>query len=180
MHKAIDDLLHEHVAIMDALRVLTGIAGKLENGRPTEEGDISDMLGFLKLFADRCHHGKEEGLLFPLLVMAGLSTEEGPIRVLLSEHARGRELIRAMESASFPKLNAGRFAAAVHGYVELLGSHIAKENTIVFPMAEKMLSPHQLDEIGNAFDDYEASIIGVGRHQELHTLLVTMLDRYAK
>jgi hemerythrin-like domain-containing protein len=179
MNKAIDDLMHEHGAIFEALQVLKGIATRLEKGGPVEEGDISDILGFLKLFADRCHHAKEEEVLFPALAKAGLSEDDGPLRVYLSEHVRGRELLRAMESASFPKLDPARFSAAVHGYIELLEKHIRKENTMLFPMTQKLLSAHQLEEIARTFDDFENSVIGEGRHEELHALLATLRDRYA-
>ncbi|MCE1272938.1 MAG: hemerythrin domain-containing protein, partial [Chlorobiales bacterium] len=79
MNKAIDDLMHEHEAILEAFQVLKGIVGRLDDGGSVAEGDISDILGFLKLFADGCHHGKEEQLLFPALVRVGLSEDEGPL-----------------------------------------------------------------------------------------------------
>lgn len=179
MNKAINDLMHEHGAILEALQVLKGIAKRLDEGGSVEEGDISDILGFLKLFADQCHHGKEEGVLFPALVKVGLSADEGPLRVMLSEHERGRELLRAMETASFPRLDPARFSAAVHGYIELLDNHIRKENTILFPVTQKLLSAHQFEDIARAFDDYENSVIGEGRHEELHALLATLRARYA-
>ncbi|NTV24952.1 MAG: hemerythrin [Chlorobiaceae bacterium] len=179
MNKAIDDLMHEHEAILEAFQVLKGIVGRLEDGGSVAEGDISDILGFLKLFADGCHHGKEEQLLFPALVRVGLSEDEGPLRVLLSEHDRGRELLRAMEASSFPRLDPARFSAAVHGYIELFENHIRKENTILFPMTQKLLTGHQFDEIAKAFDDFEGTVIGEGRHEELHALLTTLRNRYA-
>jgi len=179
MNRAIDDLMHEHEAILEALEILKSIAGRLETGKTVEEGDISDLLGFLKLFADSCHHGKEEGFLFPLLANAGLSEDEGPVRVMLLEHERGRELIRAMESASFPKLEPARFAAAARGYIDLLHNHIRKENTILFPLASRLLTEHLLDGLGVAFEEHEASVVGEGRHEELHELLKVMRARYA-
>jgi len=50
--------------------------------------DMHDFIGFLKEFADKCHHGKEEGLLFPALIQAGLPEKGGPIGVMLADHAR--------------------------------------------------------------------------------------------
>ena len=178
MNKAIDDLMHEHGAIFEALQVREAIAKRLDEGGAVEEGDISDILGFLKLFADHCHHGKEEGILFPALARVGLSEDEGSLRVLRSEHERGRELLRAMEAASFPKLDPARFSAAVHGYIELLEKHIRKENSMFFPMVRKLLTAHQFDEMSRAFDDFENSVIGEGRHEELHALLATLRARY--
>lgn len=178
MNKVIDDLVHEHGAILEALQVLKGIAKQLEGGGTVEEGDISDILGFLKLFADSCHHGKEEGIFFPVLVSVGLSEDEGLLSVLLSEHKRGRELIRVMETVSFPRLDPARFCEAVHGYIELFDKHIRKENTIFFPMTQTLLSAHQFDAMATAFDELERSVIGEGKHEELHALLTTLRTRY--
>ena len=178
MNKVIDDLMNEHRAVLGALHVLKGIASRLEEGQPVGEADISDILGFLKLFADRCHHGKEEGMLFPALVRAGLPQDSGPVGVMLLEHERGRELISAMEESSFPKLEPKRFAAAVHGYVDLLEKHIAKENDILFPLAGQLLTEHQLAEMAEAFDRHEETVVGKGRHEELHAMLSSLHSRY--
>lgn len=179
MNRAIDDLMHEHGAVLEGLRILHGIAGLMEAGSSVDEGDISDMLGFLKVFADRCHHGKEEDFLFPALVRAGISEQEVSLRSLLSEHARGRELVCAMEEASFPKLRPAEFMAAAHGYLELLTAHIRKENELLFPLAGKLLSKQQAEELAEAFDAHEATVVGKGRHEELHELLGRLRARYA-
>ena len=57
------------------------------------------FIGFLKEFADKCHHGKEEGLLFPAMVAAGIPDKGGPIGVMLAEHTQGRQFIRDMEES---------------------------------------------------------------------------------
>lgn len=179
MNKAIEELMHEHAAILEGMRILEGIAGLMEHGGAVDEGDISDMLGFLKVFADRCHHGKEEWYLFPALVRAGISDQDVPITALLSEHARGRELLRAMEAATFPKLRPAEFMAAAHGYIELLDAHIRKENTILFPLAGKLLTKYRAEELLEAFGAYEENVVGKGKHDELHALLGRLRARYA-
>jgi hemerythrin-like domain-containing protein len=179
MNRAIDDLVHEHGAIFEAVRILEGMAGRLGGGLAVDEGDVSDLLGFLKLFVDRCHHGKEEAVLFPALVRSGVPADEGVVGVLLAEHLRGRELVGAMESSSFPKFDRPRFAAAARGLAEPLEHHIRNENENLFPMAERLLTPHQLDEVTAGFAIHEASVVGEGRHEELYRLLGTLRERYA-
>jgi hemerythrin-like domain-containing protein len=65
MSKAIDDLMHEHEAILSGLGILDAMVGQLGQKSPPSAEDLSSFLGFLKEFADKCHHGKEEGILFP-------------------------------------------------------------------------------------------------------------------
>ena len=113
MSQAIDDLMHEHEAILFALKILEAIGQRLDAGRPTDSEDIAAFIGFLKEFADKCHHGKEEGILFPALVAAGIPEQGGPIGVLLAEHVQGRDWIRQMEASLHPALRESVMAGAV-------------------------------------------------------------------
>ena len=63
------------------------------------------------MFADKCHHGKEEDVLFPELEKAGIARQGGPIGVMLHEHVSGREFIRRMSEA-LPARNDKEFAEA--------------------------------------------------------------------
>ncbi len=89
MSKAIEDLKHEHEAIISALRILDRISADISKGSTPDKVDLTHFTGFLKEFADKCHHGKEEGMLFPALVKVGIQDKDGPIGVMLSEHIQG-------------------------------------------------------------------------------------------
>lgn len=178
MSRAIDDLVHEHDAILHALKILGGMVRQIEGGHPARGDDLRAFIGFLKEFADKCHHGKEEGLLFPALVAAGIAQEGGPVGAMLQEHAEGRAWIRQMEGSLAPALDASAFTDAARGYSALLQAHIRKENEILFPMAERALTPAQLDGLYAAFEAHEAQVIGAGRHEQLHALLKTLGGRY--
>jgi hemerythrin-like domain-containing protein len=71
MSRAIDDLKHEHEAILSALKILSSITQNLKTQKTVSSLDIVSFIGFLKEFADKCHHGKEEGLLFPAMEKVG-------------------------------------------------------------------------------------------------------------
>lgn len=179
MSRAIDDLLHEHDAILFALGILDDMEQRVSSGQPTSTEDIAAFLGFLKEFADKCHHGKEEGFLFPALTAAGISLQGGPVGVMLHEHAQGREAIAQMEVSLHPTLDPARFSSAARGYADMLRAHIDKENNILFPMAEKALSARQLDELFDQFEGHEENVIGAGRHEELHGRLKGLHNKYA-
>ncbi len=178
MSHAIDDLMHEHEAILFALKILGAIEQRLAAGQPTEREDIAAFIGFLKEFADKCHHGKEESILFPAMVAAGVPEQDGAVGAMLAEHAQGREWIRRMEASLQPSLDAAAFASAAAGYSTLLQAHIRKENEVLFPMAEKLLSPSQLDALFEAFEAHEENVIGAGRHEELHAMLKDLKTKY--
>jgi len=178
MGKAIEDLQNEHQAILSSLQILDTLAGRLHRGLDVQRRDIHDFIAFLREFADKCHHGKEEGILFPALVKAGIAEKGGPIGVMLSEHAEGRELIKEMETAISGKEDNEKFMRAAKEYSSLLQAHIEKENSVLFPSAERVLTAPQLDQIYDAFEQHERKVIGEGRHEELHAMLKKLRQKY--
>lgn len=178
MSRAIEDLLHEHEAIVFALKILANITWKLEATIHVDPADLTAFIGFLKEFADKCHHGKEEGLLFPALAAADVQQAGAVLAGLLREHEEGREWISAMSAAIDPELNPAVFIHAAQGYTKLLRSHIEKENNELFPMAERMFSPARLESLYEGFEEHESKVIGKGRHEELHALLKSLRSKY--
>lgn len=179
MSRAIDDLLHEHEAIGHALRILAVINQKLATNSSVDAGDLTAFVGFFKEFADKCHHGKEEGLLFPAVGEAA-AQEAGPVlEELLAEHAQGRRWMASMSAAIEPHVNAGEFIQAAQGYAQLLQAHIAKENEVLFPLAQRVLPADRLEALYEGFEAHEAEVIGAGRHEQLHALLKSLKAKYA-
>jgi hemerythrin-like domain-containing protein len=154
------------------------IAARIGHGTFPEPKDLKDFLGFLKEFADKCHHGKEEGILFPALTRAGIPERGGPIGVMLAEHEEGRRLISEMQGAVEGKVDYARFASAAREYSKLLKSHIEKENNVLFPAAERTLQSGELEKIYAAFEEHEEKVIGQGRHEALHEILKGLKKKY--
>ncbi len=178
MSKAIDDLRNEHMAILSALQTLDAITARLDRKQPVDPRDIRDFIGFLKEFADKCHHGKEEGILFPALVKAGIPEQGGPVGVMLAEHTKGRDLIIQMEASLSGTPDYEAFSETAAQYAELLTAHIGKENNVLFPSAERVLQPKQLEQMYDAFEKHEEEVIGAGRHEQLHALLGRLKKKY--
>jgi hemerythrin-like domain-containing protein len=175
MNSASKDLINEHKAIQIALNILEKIGERTDKNGEADYKDINDLLEFLKEFADKCHHGKEEGFLFPALEKAGVKKEGGPIGVMLMEHTKGRELIRKMqENILNNPVNKTGFITAALEYVRHMRAHIDKENKVLFPLIETSMSASEQKELFENFENHEEKVIGEGRHEELHT----MLDRF--
>ena len=56
-----------------------------------------DGVDFIRNYADRFHHAKEEDVLFEALVDNGMPQENSPVAAMLMEHDQGRSFVRAME-----------------------------------------------------------------------------------
>ena len=92
----IEQLKEEHQAILLMLEVMEAVCKKLEAMEDVSIDDLNDMVKFIKEFADKSHHLKEEDLLFPAMEEAGIPREGGPIGVMLSEHTTGREYVKGL------------------------------------------------------------------------------------
>ncbi len=179
METAIEDLIHEHKAIQHALNILEKISERIENNGDADNSDIKSFLEFLKEFADKCHHGKEEDFLFPALEKAGIKKEGGPIGVMLSEHTQGRNYIKQMQNSILnSKVDKPLFIQASRDYTSLMRSHIQKENTVLFPLVDIKLSVSEQTDLYEKFENHEENVIGKGRHEELHSLLETLAEKY--
>lgn len=174
----IQDLKTEHQAVLATLKVLDTIAGGSERSGTIERPEhVEQLIEFFKVFVDRCHHGKEEELLFPALEQIGVSRDGGPIGVMLREHEEGRRYVAAMNK-SLSALKAGRpkevirdFARQAKGYSALLKAHIDKEDAVLFKIAAERLPAEKLDELGRGFEYIEANRIGAGRHEAFHRMI---------
>jgi hemerythrin-like domain-containing protein len=171
MSKAISDLMNDHEAILSAIQILEMMVTGEKRNAPVKKEDVQDFIGFLKEFADKCHHGKEEDILFPAMIGAGVADKGGPIGVMMSEHTQGRQFVREMEDSLQGSVDEKKLAQAAMGYITLLRQHISKENMVLFPMAERVFSEDQLDMLAGKFEEHEEKVIGHGRHEELHAML---------
>jgi hemerythrin-like domain-containing protein len=177
---AIDVLRKEHDAILKMIEATEATAARLSRGEKVPESTLAGLMEFFQEFADRCHHGKEEEVLFPQLVEKGLSQDEGPIGVMLQEHAMGREFIRSMKQstnayrAGTPGASAS-WTQAARSYAALLRQHIIKENEVLFAMAERMLSDSEQRKIAEGFERVEIERIGAGTHERLHARMEQLL-----
>lgn len=170
---ATDILRHEHQII---LLVLDGVEQEAERIRETGavQGEkVAEMVDFFRSFADRCHHQKEEKLLFVRMQERGMPVERSPIASMLHEHDQGRQLVSAVSEA-LPKAEAGDPQAIgslqenLQTYAGFLRAHIGKEDNVLFPVADQILTPEDQEVLVAAFDQVEAEEIGEGVHERYH------------
>ena len=141
MNNATKNLEDDHVYILkliDVMEIMT------ESSEPVVS-DLEEAVELIKNFADGLHHAKEESLLFPLMAERGFSTQQGPVAMMLHEHTLGRNFVKEM-LVNIELFKDGDLSAIAMvyqnmlGYGELLRNHIAKENNVLFKMADNALS----------------------------------------
>lgn len=138
-----------------------------------------DAVDFIRNYADRFHHAKEEDVLFKALVANGMPEKQSPIEAMLMEHDQGRAFVRGMDEAAQKALNgeSGQIpviAENAKGYAELLRGHIDKEDTILYPLAERVLPEEGRDTIVAAYNE------AVTRMPELDARYRALVEKYER
>jgi hemerythrin-like domain-containing protein len=179
---ATEQLRHEHETITIALSILEKLCQRLAKGEEVNPEHFGQVLEFIQVFADRCHHGKEEEFLFPVLEAAGIPNADRMLDVM-SEHERCRILIRQLVAAWKKHRSGDRAAAAAvigsaRDYSTFLHDHISKEDNILFPMAEAHLSADSQRQLLEEFERLEIELIGAGGHEQFDKTLDFLRQAY--
>lgn len=176
-----EGLSEDHQVILRMCKVLNTVANRLESNEEVDPETLNNIADFIRNFADRCHHGKEEELLYPRAEERGIPRDGGPIAVMLIEHDQGRECTRNMAAAA-EKYAAGddearlAFAGNARSYAELLVPHIDKEDNILYPMCDEVLTEEDQQDLEVKFEAVETERMGEEKHhQYIH--LVDELER---
>ena len=181
--KPTEILIAEHKAVLVALNILEKVEGGLAAGVADAPEHLNQLIDFFGGFVDRCHHAKEEDALFPELEKHGVKREGGPIGVMLAEHEAGRRLVREMSNAlaslrrGDQKASDGIQVTAIE-YRNLLRAHIDKENTVLFPMADRLLPDDTAGRVVAQFEKIEIDRVGLGKHEAYHDMLHHLKDVY--
>ena len=151
-------------------RVL-GAVEKLAEGPVAALEPWKKALDFIRNFADKCHHFKEEKVLFPAMEAHDIPTEGGPIGMMLMEHEEARSYVGAM-FAALSLVETGNQAAkeslvsSAQSYCRLLREHIQKEDDVLFRMADEVISAEEQKKLSAAFAQHEAEEMGAGVHEK--------------
>jgi hemerythrin-like domain-containing protein len=137
-------LRDEHQLILGVVDVLDETLRKPDSASDLDFDVVERCISFFRLFADACHHGKEEDLLFPELIEHGMPGDAGPIAVMLGEHQQGRLSVRGMAQAIGGARSGDEDAVSAlqnhaDDYIDLIRAHIGKEDNILFNMADEMV-----------------------------------------
>lgn len=140
-HNCIEELYENHKEILKSLDALSEAVRDV-----VSQDGVRIFLDFTNRFAEP-HHHKEEEVLFPKLEEKGIPNEGGPIGMMLLEHEMKRgyvkNLLEALNNNDEAKMKESALAI-----VNLMRDHIYKEDNILYPCAEDVLSQEEMNEMG--------------------------------
>lgn len=167
MNTATQNLEYDHKYILKLLDVMEKMVINCSN----DLLEVKMVVDIIKQYVDGFHHAKEENLFFPLLVQKGFSNENGPVSVMLHEHVEGRKFVKGI-SDGIAKYNKNGDSTLpdiyrnMKEYIDLLRAHIAKENNVLFKMADRLLTPAEQQSLLDQFTAVEKRDYSNGRIQQ--------------
>lgn len=158
-------LMKEHRLIE---KMIARIEKEIDSIKQTGDIDpdfISAASDFIRVYADRTHHGKEEDILFKALDGKKLSDgHETQKKNLIGEHEYGRGLVKNLGNAlaDFQSGDPGgrdKIVEIFQALVDFYPGHIWKEDRIFFPETESYFSESEMQDMLEAFRDFDRRMI---------------------
>ncbi|MDO8491200.1 MAG: hemerythrin domain-containing protein, partial [Dehalococcoidia bacterium] len=162
-----EKLVDEHRLIKRWLALIPAVCAGLDLSSHADRQLAERGIDFIRSYADRFHHAKEEAILFKYF-----DQNLDIIRVMYADHEKGRALVRFMLDA----LGAGNREALVTGlkaYRELLTEHIKKEDEALYRWMDRNLST---SEIGKLFAEFASKDAEFGEAPKSYEGFVSQVE----
>ena len=179
-------MIEEHKNIKRMLEVIRKACLPIMNGKEIDYTDFEKMIDFVRNYADKHHHGKEEKFLFNKMIDEIGGVAETLVKFgMLVEHDFGRMYMKELEEA-LAKVKAGDNEAKLDvianaiSYTHLLNRHINKEDNVVYTFAKRELSEETLNKINIECDTFEEEMNKTGVQNKYIQILEQLEQKYMK
>ncbi len=183
---AIELMVAEHVNIRRMLIILRQFSYQLMNNPEMDVSDAPKMIEFVRQYADKHHHGKEEDLLFNRMEEHLGSAAQKLVRHgMLVEHDLGRLHIKLLEE-SIENFKNGQDEARLDiignaiAYTQLLDRHITKEDDMVYQFAWEHFESHMIQTVNEETNQFEGNAEKEGIQKYYLNLLNELEKKYIK
>jgi hemerythrin-like domain-containing protein len=174
----IGPLMIEHRLIERLIVLIEKEGSKIKNDNLTDIDFIDDCIDFIRTYADRCHHGKEEDILFRDLKNKKLSSEHARIlNELIDEHKHAgnitSKLINARNKYFSDTSNTTNqiYSFEIYEYlkdlIDFYPEHIKKEDKEFFLPCMDYFSDKEKEKMLEEFRDFDRKLI----HEKYKKLL---------
>jgi len=130
----INPLIYEHHLILRMVELLKKESEYINETNKTHPEFIKTVIDFFRTYADKCHHGKEEDILFRELHKKEISEEHlGIMNNLIDDHIKARGYIKQLEKNNKHYIDGdlqivNQIQSIIKKLVELYPQHIDIEN----------------------------------------------------
>ena len=158
---AIDLMMDEHKYILRGLKLFKKLSVEILNSNTVDFVSFEKMILFVRNYADKHHHNKEEVVLFKKMeTQLGQNMVKGPLSGMYIEHDLGRQHITLLEEALLRVKNGdldSRVDIIANSvcYADLLTRHIDKEDKLIYTFARRALSQVDMEGVNVSCENIE-------------------------
>jgi hemerythrin-like domain-containing protein len=163
--KFIGPLMWEHRLIEKMLHFFPGKIAEVEKNNKVDPVFIDTAVDFIRTYADRTHHGKEEDILFRDLAKKKMSSKHAKIvQELVDEHIYARKTVGRLVEAKdrYLKGDVGAVKAVIGCLIELADfypKHIEKEDKHFFFPCMDYFTKEEQDTMLQEFWEFDRNMI---------------------
>lgn len=173
-------LMIEHRLIEKMLGLAAREVDRIKNEGKADPVYVDTLVDFIRVYADRTHHGKEEDILFRELEAKSMeSADRERMRELVEDHVTARKAVRDLVEGN-RRYRAGDetgLAVIVEKLSFLIGfypEHIRKEDKVFFPDTERYFTTEELDHMLKEFWEFDRRMI----HEKYEKLCKSLEEGY--
>lgn len=158
-------LMIEHRLIERMIGIIKRILSQIEKEEKVDPIFVDTTVDFIRTYADRTHHGKEEDILFRDLKKRELSEEdERLMNDLIEEHVQGRKTTKKLSDANNRYRNGDKsalveIASNLSSLADFYPKHIEKEDKVFFPAARRYFSEQEDQAMLDEFREFDRKMI---------------------
>ncbi|OBR91172.1 hemerythrin domain-containing protein [Clostridium autoethanogenum] len=180
----IDLMIEEHKNIKRMLVVIRKECLGIMNGKEIDYGDFEKIIDFVRNYADKNHHEKEEKILFNRMIDEIGGAAEKLVKFgMLVEHDFGRLYIKELEEG-IARVKVGDNEAKLDvianaiSYTHLLNRHIDREDNVVYSFAKRELCEETLNKVNIECDKFEEKMYRDGVQTKYIQILELLEQKY--
>lgn len=163
--KPIGPLMREHRLIERMIKQLNQQLTQIAGNNEVDIEFLMIAIDFIRTYADRTHHGKEEDILFRELAKKPLSPEHRKtMKELVEEHVTARKITTRLAIARNNYANGNAesikdIVASIHELVDFYPAHIEKEDKHFFFPILGYFSNQELNDMLIGFREFDRKLI---------------------
>ena len=172
-------LMIEHRLIEKMLRIIENKLKIAEKEHIIDPYFIDIAVDFIRIYADRTHHGKEEDILFRNLRDKRLSEKDQKLmNELIEEHIFGRKTTKALVEANTHYRNGDKSSLTqiveyLKTLIDFYPKHIKKEDDVFFPSSRSYFSDQEDQAMLAEFWEFDRKMI----HEKYESIVKELKDK---
>lgn len=158
-------LMIEHRLIEQMLKVITYKLERVEQIKSIDPYFVDTAVDFIRVYADRTHHGKEEDIMFRDLRKKKLSGKDKQLMdELIEDHVFGRKTTKALTEANMlyrtgDTASLQQIIEHLKTLIDFYPKHIKKEDDLFFPASRAYFSEEEDQAMLKEFREFDGNMI---------------------